>query len=281
MNISKVEINNNIKKIIKNKQYLIILQGIRGSCYNIFAFEFMKAFIQSGHSKLCCHSPEDFFTPEKQSFAYKTNMYSDALLNCKKNILQSLCDGNSVIFNHTNLEENKFNDLISECKKRNICVIIFRFFPKMTEEHCANYAKLWFPYTQSSCVKQSIINDNVKLLNYKNFNKLTIFGIKCSEEIINNNVILSFTQSSSSLDKLKNLYIEKNLYKNNDENSNKKICALENKISELQNKMGEMMTLLSEIKINDTIHNRKIVSVKKEEKEDDNESKKKRFRNEN
>jgi hypothetical protein len=202
-------IDPNIFKIFKDKQYLIILQGSRGSGKTYFSSELKKTY---PNIEIC--SFDDFFT--ETTTEYSKNLSEDAFLFCKKKTKSFLQSGKTVIYNNTNLDDGHLDDIIISAKSKKICCIILRFFPIWDEEKCLEFAKIFHPITQSKITKQNIIRDNINLIHFQNRHKLGCFGIQ-SFLVPNLNFMLKDKKeeiiifkyfNSSKIDDLKQKYLK-------------------------------------------------------------------------
>jgi predicted kinase len=199
----KLNIDPEILKIFRDKKYLIFLQGCRGSGKTLFAHELQKHF-----PAMQIASIEEYFS--SNNIEYNKHLEPDAYQFCKQLTNNYLNSGQSVIYCNSNLQENQIENLIEEAKNHKVCAIILRFLPNWNEEKCVEIAKFTKPNTQKNIQKNLIIKDNVKLINYKNKNKLGLFGVKC---ILNSDSEITFERTMPVTDNLKKLYIEKKLYK--------------------------------------------------------------------
>lgn len=187
----------NIIKIFKDKQYLIILQGTRGSGKTFFASELKKKY---PNIEIC--SSDDYFN--QLNTEYCKNNVADAYRFCKQKTLSFLEKGKTVIYNNTNLNDSQLDDIITNTKSKKICCIILRFFPTWDEEKCVNFAKIFHPITQQHITKQNIIRDNINLIHFQNKHKLGCFGI---QSYLNQDLIL-FKHFPSKIDDLKQKYLQ-------------------------------------------------------------------------
>jgi hypothetical protein len=197
-----------ILKIFRDKQYLIILQGSRGSGKTFFASELKKI-----HPNIEICSIDDFFLETHTE--YNKSSVSDAYYFCKQKTRKNLQAGKTVIYNNVNLDDTQLDDIVTEAKMKRICPIILRFLPVWNEEKCVKVAEVFHPNMQfQNYGKQTIIRDNINLIHFQNIQKLGCFGIRSymiqdlgqdnsetSERII-------FTQCPSNIDNLKQKYLE-------------------------------------------------------------------------
>jgi predicted kinase len=198
-------INPNILKIFKSKQYLVILQGSRGSGKTFFASELKKIYPDI---EIC--SMDDFFL-DKQT-EYNKSDVSDAYRYCKQKTRAFLHSGKTVIYNNTNLDDAQLDDIITEAKIKKICPIFLRFLPTWNEEKCVEIARTFHPIIKSQVIKQTIIRDNINMIHFQNRHKLGCFGILSylihDIDIDQNYEKIMFTQCSSKIDNLKQKYLE-------------------------------------------------------------------------
>lgn len=202
-------IHPNILKIFKSKQYLVILQGSRGSGKTFFATELKKIYPDI---EIC--SMDDFFL-EKQT-EYNKSDVSDAYRYCKQKTRAFLHSGKTVIYNNTNLDDAQLDDIITEAKIKKICPIFLRFLPTWNEEKCVEIARTFHPIIKSQVIKQTIIRDNINMIHFQNRHKLGCFGIlsylihdlELDFNQDQNQEKIMFTQCSSKIDDLKQKYLE-------------------------------------------------------------------------
>jgi len=185
-----------ILQIFREKKYFVILQGCHGSGKQYFA-ENLKRYFNS--FEIC--SFNDYF---KNNTFNKKNMI-EAYDYCKVFIKNCLNNEMPVLYNHTNLVEEKLEDLINLAKSKGYCVMLLKFFPSYNEDMCIEVAKYFHNQTQHNIVKQTIINDNIKFINYQNKNRLPAFGIKI--ELVEGTRDLKFTSISPDINSLKELYL--------------------------------------------------------------------------
>jgi hypothetical protein len=185
-------ISPNIINLFKNKQYLIILQGCRGSGKTVFSLELKKL-----HPNIEICSVDDFFDNSPKNIEHTRQNLIDAYHFCKQKIKNFLREGKTVIYNNINLNDSQLDDIITETKSQKISCILLRFLPIWDEETCSFFARRFHPITQQNITKQNIIRDNINLIQFQNKHKLPCFGIQPSL-IPNLNLKGNISQNSNS-----------------------------------------------------------------------------------
>lgn len=197
-------LDKSVIKIFRNKRYFVIMQGCRGSAKTTFCHEFKKYYPIVDFCSL-----DDYYT--EQNIPYDDSEIKRSYEHCKQKLKHLMTTNHSILYNNTNLNENHLDDLIQEAKKNEMFPIILRFMPRFdkndNESMCTKFTHHHHPLTQQHCNKQSIIEDNKKMLQYENKNHLNTFGIKVTYHQSTNSFY--FSQSSPNLTQLKNDYIEK------------------------------------------------------------------------
>lgn len=215
-----------IKNIFdRSKKYFLILQGSMGSGKTQFSVELQSLLseeIEEGNKMFIICSIDDYYSENNYSFEKNPSL---AYSYCEKKAKEYIKKGHSVIYNNTNLVENHLKDIVQYAVTSNYYPIIMRFFTTYDEDTCVQIANIYHSIIDKSCVKQSIINDNIAMFQFKNkfeillhsekkiSKGIPIFGIRSSiSQKLNDQYIFDFNMDISNLDELKNYYIMNGWY---------------------------------------------------------------------
>lgn len=204
MEQEKSLISDNIFKIFKKEKYFILLQGVRGSGKKLFCSEMQKKY-----PELVVCSFYDYLDDNNEE--YKKSMSAECFKYSKDKAKKALNLGKSVIYNNTNTDEAKNEDLIKLARDLKFSVIILRFIPKWDEDMCVNIYSHYHPKLQYNVSKQTIIKDYINLIKYENKNKLSLFGISVSP-ITKSESLFKYETFSPNLEAKRKEYIEKKYY---------------------------------------------------------------------
>jgi predicted kinase len=199
LRFNKIVLDLNVLRIIKNKSYLIILQGVNGSGKSHFSNQLKKHFPEF---EIC--SDDDYYNLGIKNIS-KSILHKNASCYCKTRAKGLIVSGISVIYNNINLHEESLRDVIQFAKECKFCIVLLRFIPTWNEQFCANMYNNYKTNMANICV-DNVIQQNIELLKYKNAENIPRFGI--SVYINSETCELIFTARDPHLTDIKNKYIK-------------------------------------------------------------------------